>query len=767
MSKSLLIVESPTKAKTLGRYLGKNFEVKASVGHVKDLPKSKLGINTESGFQPEYQIIRGKRKILNELQAAAKKADHIYLGPDPDREGEAIAWHIAEEIGIKDKPVHRVLFYELTKKAIQQSLTQTSPLNKSLYEAQQARRTLDRLVGYLISPILWEKVKRGLSAGRVQSVALRLVCEREKEIRAFDQEEYWTIEARFLPGSDPAAILKDDAGQFPGRLWRCKGKKCDIATVEQASELLDFLRPLSYRVTKVERKTRKRNPAPPFITSTLQQEAARRLRFPARLTMSVAQKLYEGTEIGDVGLVGLITYMRTDSTRMSSDAVAAAREHIKKKWGKDYLPSRPVVYKSKAGAQDAHEAIRPTDVELTPEVVAPYLPPEQLKLYTLVWKRFVACQMSPARIAQTHVEISAEDYSFLTTGSVIEFPGFMTLYVETGDNEEGNGQEEGLLPELKEGQPVSVVDMVSQQHFTQPPPRYSEASLIRELEELGVGRPSTYATILSTILDRQYVTVDRQRLHPTELGWLIDSLLKDNFPNIVDVDFTAQMEKKLDEVAGGAHSYEKLISDFYEQFSKTLQSAQVNMLDVKGAGLPTELICPKCGLPLHIRWSRNGPFLTCSGYPKCDFSSDYKRDEKGHVHLVEQEPTGEVCEKCGRPMILKRGRYGTFLACSGYPECKTTRAPSTGIPCPREDCDGEMVERVGKMGRKFYGCNKYPECKTTFWGKPVSKSCPACGSPVLVEKTTKKDGLKYACPNASCKYEETPDSGEATAEERE
>ncbi len=765
MSKSLLIVESPTKARTLARYLGKNFEVKASVGHVKDLPKSKLGINTESGFQPEYQIIRGKRKVLNELQAAAKEADEIYLGPDPDREGEAIAWHIAEEIGLRDKPVHRVLFYELTKKAIKDSLANPKPLNRSLYEAQQARRTLDRLVGYLISPILWEKVKRGLSAGRVQSVALRLVCEREKEIRSFDAEEYWTIEARFSPESETEAMSEREARAFSSQLWRCKGKKCKISTGEEAAGLLNILRPLAFHVSKVERKTRKKNPSPPFITSTLQQEAARKLRFSARLTMSVAQRLYEGVEIGDEGAVGLITYMRTDSTRMSSDAVRAAREFIEEKWGSEYLPSKPVAYKAKAGAQDAHEAIRPTDVRLTPERVAPHLSQEQLKLYTLIWKRFIACQMAPADIAQTHVEISAADYVFLTTGSTIEFPGFMTLYVESVENGEGNGNSEGVLPDLREGQALSQLEMSSQQHFTQPPPRYSEASLIRELEESGVGRPSTYATILSTILDREYVTLERQRLQPTELGWLIDSLLQKNFPNIVDIDFTVQMEKKLDEVAGGHHSYEELISDFYGQFSRTLESAQANMLNVKGVGLPTELLCPKCGLPLHIRWSRNGPFLACSGYPQCDFSSDYQRDEKGNIRMVEKESTGENCEKCGRPMVMKRGRFGTFLACSGYPECKNTRAPRTGIPCPREGCQGEMVERVGKAGRKFYGCNKYPECKTAFWGKPVPRACPACGGPIMVEKVSKKLGVKHVCPNPSCSYEETPDGGENPKEE--
>ncbi len=753
MSKSLLIVESPTKAKTLGRYLGKDFMVMASVGHIKDLPKSKLGINLEDEFKPEYQVIRGKKKVINELHDAASKADAIYLGPDPDREGEAIAWHIAEEIRAKDKPLYRVLFYELTQKAIAEALSHPKELNKSLYEAQQARRILDRLVGYLISPILWEKVKRGLSAGRVQSVALRLICDREKEIQKFDPEEYWTIDAQFM-----AKEGREPARNFVAQLFKCKKKKCKISNEDEANEFLEILRPLSYTVESVERKKRKKNPAPPFITSTLQQDAARKLRYSARQTMSIAQKLYEGLEVGEEGAVGLITYMRTDSTRLSGDAVQAAREHIQANWGKAYLPSKPAVYKSKSSAQDAHEAIRPTDVNRTPESMAPYLTREQLNLYTLIWKRFVACQMSPAVIAQTTIDISAADFIFRTTGSVIEFPGFMTLYVESQENGDAVEGNEGYLPELVEGQSVNLLGLESKQHFTQPPPRFSEASLIKELEELGIGRPSTYATILSTILDREYVRLEKQRLHPSELGWLIDGLLVENFPNIVDVEFTAKMEKSLDEIENAHYPYLKLLKEFYDQFSKSLEAAQTNMLNLKGVGWPTDLKCPQCGLPLHIRWSRNGPFITCSGYPECSFSSDYERDAKGNVRLIETPSTGETCEKCGRPMILKRGRYGTFLACSGYPECKTTRSPSSGIPCPREGCTGELVERVGKGGRRFYGCNKYPECKTVFWGKPVKKTCPVCGSPVLIEKVSKRSGVKLVCPNTSCKYEEKEQS---------
>ncbi|MFP5212003.1 MAG: type I DNA topoisomerase [Acidobacteriota bacterium] len=746
MPKSLLIVESPTKAKTLGRYLGKDFIVKASVGHVKDLPKSKLGIDIEKDFQPDYQVIRGKKKVITELKAAAAEADAIYLGPDPDREGEAIAWHIAEEIKAKNKPVYRVLFYELTHKAIQEALKKPDKLNRDLFDAQQARRILDRLVGYLISPILWEKVKRGLSAGRVQSVALRLVADREREIQKFNPEEYWTIDAQFE--------AKGGASKpFGAYLLKCGKKKCEITTGDDARKTVESLRGLNFQVSKVERKKRKKNPAPPFITSTLQQEAARKLHFSAKQTMSVAQKLYEGLELGDEGAVGLITYMRTDSTRLSNEALDAVRDYISGHWDKDYLPAKAVHYKAKASAQGAHEAIRPSDVNRTPQSLAPHLTKEQLKLYTLIWKRFVACQMSPAIIAQTTVDISADDYILRATGSVVEFTGFMTLYVEGNDATEAEG-DEAWLPELTVGQALDLLSIDPKQHFTQPPPRFSEASLIKELEDLGIGRPSTYATILSTILEREYVTVEKQRLFPTELGMLIDGLLVESFPNIVDVDFTANMEKGLDEVESGKFPYLKLLSDFYGPFSKTLESAQANMLNVKSVGLQTDLQCPQCQKPLTIRLSRNGPFLACSGYPECQFSSDYKRDEKGQVVLQEPPVTNETCEKCGRPMILKRGRFGVFLACSGYPECRNTRAPSTGIACPREGCSGEIVERMSKMGRRFYGCNQYPECKTVFWGKPVQKSCPACGSSILIEKVGKRGDVKYACANPECKYVE-------------
>ncbi len=756
MPRSLLIVESPAKARTLGRYLGREFVVKASVGHIKDLPKNRLGIDVDRNFTADYQVIREKKKVVNELTAAAAKADAIYLGPDPDREGEAIAWHIAEAIHAGEKPLHRVLFYELTQKAIEEALAHPSSLNRERYEAQQARRILDRLVGYQISPLLWQKVTKGLSAGRVQSVALRLVCEREKEIQAFTTEEYWTIDADLLPLTTDGAPANDPKKAFSAQLWRCRKKKCVINSSEEADHLVQLLRTLSYRVSKVELKKRRKGPSPPFITSTLQQEAARRLHFSARQTMRTAQRLYEGIELGTEGAVGLITYMRTDSTRLSQDAVQAAREYIGKTWPGPYLPGKPVFYKARAGAQDAHEAIRPTDVKRTPENMTPYLTKEQLRLYTLIWKRFVASQMAPALIAQKSVEIAAGDYLFRAAGSTVEFPGFMVLYEESQEDPEAGKNGETLLPELAEGQPLALHDLHARQHFTQPPPRYSEASLIKELEERGIGRPSTYATILSTIVEREYASLTKQKLYPTELGWFINELLVQNFPNIVDTEFTARMEKSLDEIERGHYPYLKLLDEFYEEFSGALQSAQSNMLNMKGVGWPTELKCPRCERGLQIKWSRNGPFLACSGYPDCSFSSNYARDERGKIHLAaeEHEVSGELCDKCGRPMVLKRGRFGVFHACSGYPECRNTRSLSTGVACPREGCGGQLVERVSKTGRHFYGCNRYPECKTLVWGKVVAKPCPGCGAPVMLEKPGRKGGQKLVCINPSCKYQE-------------
>ncbi|SMC25219.1 DNA topoisomerase I [Desulfacinum hydrothermale DSM 13146] len=767
MAKSLLIVESPTKARTLNRYLGKDFIVKASVGHVKDLPKTKLGIDVEHQFKPQYQVIRGKKKVLKELSEAAAKADAIYLGPDPDREGEAIAWHIAEELKANGKPVHRVLFYELTHRAIKEALQHPGQLNRNLYDAQQARRILDRLVGYLISPLLWEKVRRGLSAGRVQSVALRLVCEREREIQRFEPQEYWSITAHLAkPSADDASGGPQD---FLAKLWRIGKKKAAISTEKEASAIVGEVQGRCFRVQKVDKKRRQRKAPAPFITSTLQQEAARKLRFAAKKTMRVAQRLYEGVELGEEGAVGLITYMRTDSTRLADEAVKAVRDYIGQAYGKEYLPGRPVVYKTKSAAQDAHEAIRPTDVFRTPESVKDYLGRDEWALYNLIWKRFVACQMAPARIFQTSVDIEALErqeggkdgasrkpavYVFRAVGSVIEFPGFMVLYTESKDEDDKDSEDgaQRRLPDLKEGDLVDLNKLIPKQHFTQPPSRYTEASLIRELEERGVGRPSTYATILSTIVDRDYVKQNRRQLRPTELGLIINDLLVQHFPDIVDVEFTAKMEKTLDEVEQGTSPYIRVLEEFYSHFQKTLSEAQKEMRNLRVKGLPTGLTCPQCGKPLHIRFSRNGPFLACMGYPDCTFSSNYERDEKGAIRMVEQETTDQVCDKCGSPMVVKRGRYGDFLACSAYPKCKNTMPIGLGIPCPREGCDGELVERLSKRGRKFYGCNRYPDCDLVLWNRPVKITCPQCGSPAMVERVNKKGDKTYTCARPGCGY---------------
>ncbi len=802
MGKSLLIVESPTKARTLNRYLGRNFDVKASVGHVKDLPEKTLGVDIEKDFEPQYQIVKGKAKILEELKKAAKKAEEVYLAPDPDREGEAIAWHIASEInGEKDEQkIKRVLFHELTRKAIYEALKNPGKLDKNKYEAQQARRILDRLVGYLVSPILWTKVKRGLSAGRVQSVALRLICERERQLQQFVPEEYWTIAVE---------LMKKDASEkdkpFVAELWQYKNKKVKIKNEKQAKSYRELLEQSSFVVDSVEKKERKRQSPAPFKTSTLQQEAARKLRFAARHTMSIAQRLYEGVALGDEGEVGLITYMRTDSTRLAQEAVNEAREYIGEKWGKKYVPPRMRVFKNRKGVQDAHEAIRPTSVYRTPEQVAPYLDKDQLALYTLIWKRFVACQMAPAVFDQTTIKIKAGDFTLKVVGSVLKFDGFMKLYVEGTDNEsEKNGKKEDVwLPDLPEGTELSLVKVMPKQHFTQPPPRYSEATLVKELEEKGIGRPSTYASILSTIQEKEYVVRENMRFKPTELGFLINDLLVENFPNIFNVKFTAEMEESLDKVEEGKLNYLAVLKMFYDSFESTLEQAQEKMKDLRKEGIPTEIVCDRCGSKMHIKWGRNGPFLACSTYPECQNTCDYVRNDKGKIVPLKEEETEEVCEVCGKPLVVKRGRFGTFLACSGYPECKftksinrdngkesekpvrteeicekcgghflikknryggsflacenypkckNTRPIPIGIPCPEEGCDGELVERISRNRRRFYGCSRYPDCKFVVWNKPVKKECPECGYPFLVEKYSKKEGNYLACPNSECRY---------------
>ncbi|MDF1577996.1 MAG: type I DNA topoisomerase [Desulfobulbales bacterium] len=759
MTKSLIIVESPAKARTLQRYLGKSFSVKASVGHIRDLPVSSLGVDIEKDFSPNYVTIKGKNKIINDLKAAAKNAAEIYLAPDPDREGEAIAFHIAESLKNTKKPIHRALFHELTKKAILSAIANSTELNHKLFEAQQARRILDRLVGYQISPLLWEKVRRGLSAGRVQSVAVRMICERDRAIREFKPEEYWSISTT-LEGSAPPPF-KADLEKIGGKKIGVKNSLVDNQAT--ADQICAELRDSEFTVADVVKKQKKRNPAPPFITSSMQMEANRKLRFSAKKTMTLAQKLYEGIDLGDEGPTGLITYMRTDSTRLGDDAIASARDYISATFGEKFLPAKANVYRTKKSAQDAHEAIRPTDTHNTPEKMAGLLDKDMLALYSLIWKRFVACQMKPAIFDQTSIAVTAGGYDLKATGSIMRFHGFMKLYVEStddlpADKSGGGGQEDLPLPDLKKGEKLTLKEILPAQHFTQPPPHYTEATLVKALEDNGVGRPSTYAAIISTIQDKEYVVLDKRRFNPTELGALVNDLLVKHFPKIMDVEFTAGMEEQLDQVEEGSRERLQLLKDFYGPFKETLDKARKEMESVKNATIPTEIPCSECDGKMVIRWGRNGEFLACENYPTCKHTQDFKKEADGKIVPIERdapEESGENCEKCGLPMVYKHGRFGKFLACSGYPACKHIKAQTTGVPCPEEGCGGEIVQKVSKRGKVFYSCNRYPKCSYAIWDKPVNKPCPACGSPFLVEKTTKKDGRQLRCPEKSCKYSES------------
>lgn len=746
--KSLLIVESPTKVKTLSKFLGKNFTIKASVGHIKDLPKKELGVDVENNLTPTYVVIEGKEKVLKDLKKAAKAADRVYLAPDPDREGEAIAWHIEGELSGDPDKVFRVEFNEITEKAVTEAIKHPRKIDLNLVDAQQARRILDRLVGYKLSPFLWRKVRRGLSAGRVQSVALRLVVDREKEIGAFKATEYWSITAS-LEGKEPPP--------FDAKLFRINDEKAEINNKDQTDNILKDLEGRGFSVTKIEKKKRKRSPAPPFITSTLQQEAARKLRFTAKKTMMVAQQLYEGIELGGEGAAGLITYMRTDSVRVAAEAQEEARALIRGEFGNDYLPLKPNVYKSKKSAQEAHEAIRPTSVIRTPSSIKSYLSRDQYSLYKLIWNRFIASQMHVALLEQTSIDISAEPrdkseakrYIFRASGTVVQFPGFMKLYTESGDTE---SEEEGLLPSLNEGDVLTLLGIMPKQHFTQPPPRFSEASLVKELEAKGIGRPSTYASILSTIQDRKYTEKDEGRFRPTELGILVSDLLVDKFSDVMDYNFTAKMEDNLDSIEEGGFKWFDIVMDFYKPFDKDLAAAMENLGRVRPLDIPTDEVCDKCGKPLVIKWGKHGRFIACTGYPECKNTRPLEQEGGGVSGTgAEAQETAEKCEKCGSPMVLKSGRFGRFLACSKYPECKTTKAISTGIKCPEDS--GDIVERRTKKGKVFFSCGNYPKCKFATWYKPVNRKCPQCDAAFLVEKKTKQ-GEYIACLNKECRYKE-------------
>ncbi len=770
MSKNLIIVESPAKAKTIKRYLGSDFQVTASVGHVVDLPKSKLGVDIEHDFRPEYQVITGKAKVLEQIRAAAKDKSQVYLATDPDREGEAIAWHIAAKLGKIKAQVHRILLHEITPAAVREALSHPGDLDQKLFEAQQARRVLDRLVGYQISPLLWDKVKRGISAGRVQSVALRIIVEREKEREAFRAEEYWTLDAQ-LEASNPPP--------FKARIYSHQGNRIDNKAYKlpeaEAKEIVKACEGASFKVLSIERREVRRNPAPPFITSRLQQEAARKLYYSPSRTMKIAQRLYEGVDLGDQGAVGLITYMRTDSPRVSDQALAAVRDYIGQRYGANYLPDKPNFYRSGKSAQEAHEAIRPTALERDPESLSHYLDKDALGLYTLIYNRFVSSQMNPAVYDRTTVDIESGTAVFRATGQVTKFDGFMRVYTEGRDEPAVDDESgEATLPQMTEGEMLKLLGFFPEQHFTQPPPRFSQATLIKELEEKGIGRPSTYAAIMTSILNREYVEEDEsKRLRPTSLGRVVSDLLVQAFPDIIEVGFTASMEEELDHIEEGSENWVKALKRFYGPFAKRLAEASKKMPQVKRKGLPTDLKCEIDGATMVIKWGRNGEFLACSRYPKCTNTKEFGRDEQGNIVIRESiapEPTDQTCEKCGKPMVRRRSRFGEFLGCSGYPDCdgiKRLQADpvKTGVRCP--DCkEGEILERRSRRGKIFFGCDRYPKCKFASWDKPIAQPCPNCGSPYLVEKTTKRLGTRWLCPKKEeCGYTTPPPDGPAQPSE--
>jgi len=671
MSKSLVIVESPAKAKTIKKFLGNDFSVEASSGHLIDLPSSRLGVKIEEGFKPDYIVIRGKKKYLNHLKNAANKAEKVYLASDPDREGEAIAWHIANKLNLGDK-AERVLFHEITKNAVLESINNPTKISQDKFEAQQARRILDRIVGYKVSPILWKKVRRGLSAGRVQSVALNLVVIREREIEKFVPKEYWSLEALLKKSTD------NESASFLSSIHSFKGEKIELTNETETNAVLESIRGKEFSVESITRRERSRKSLAPFITSTLQQDASRKLRFSVRKTMMLAQKLYEGIELGSEGPVGLITYMRTDSVRISDNALEDVRNFINNIYGVNYVPEKPNTFKVKKSAQDAHEAIRPTFVDKTPEEVRQYLPKDEFSLYELIWKRFVSSQMNPAIYDQTTVDIKVGDATFRATGSIVKFDGFTKLYIEGKEEEDKNEDkkdESRILPDMEKGEVLDLLNFDPKQHFTQPPPRFSESSLVKELEEKGIGRPSTYATILYTIQDRGYVNKEKNRLSPTLLGCSVNDLLIEGFPEIMDVQFTAEMEEKLDSVEEGNVNWVDLLQGFYTGFSKRLDVADETLKSLKVDGIPTDISCEQCNSPMIVKWGKRGEFLSCSKYPDCKNAKPFEYDEDGKIKIKEKivpEVREDIkCQNCGKPMVVRQSRYGKFLGCSGYPECKT------------------------------------------------------------------------------------------------
>jgi DNA topoisomerase-1 len=791
VAKNLLIVESPAKTRTLKKFLGRQYAVEASVGHIRDLVKKDMGIGPS--YEPHYEIIASRREVVKKLRAAAKKADTVFLAPDPDREGEAIAWHIFEVLGKEPEAVRRVTFNEITRRAVLQALEQAGDIDFKKVDAQQARRVLDRLMGFRLSPLLWQKVKRGLSAGRVQSVALKMVCDRQDEIEAFQPQEYWNIAAELAAAAPPP---------FTARLHRIDGKKAEVGGGEQAAAIVRGLEGGRFTVRTVERKEAQQKPGAPFITSRLQQEAARRFGFSVKRTMALAQGLYEGREIGDRGAIGLITYMRTDSTRVSEEALEAARELIAATYGPAALPEAANRYASKKGAQDAHEAIRPTTFELPPEAAKDFLKADEWKLYKLIWERFIASQMLPALFDVTQVDVESGRYTLRASGRVLKRPGFLAVYRETPDDETGGaaaaseaaaalpaGATAAVLPPLSEGETLELRRVDSEQKFTQPPAQYNEATLVKALEENGIGRPSTYASILGTLSERDYADKVEGRFRPTALGRLVNGMLQQGFHDILNEGYTAALEEQLDEIEDGHLDWRQAVANFDEKFSRDLETAGEQMRNVKREGVPLDETCPDCGSQLLMRFGRYGTFVGCSNYPTCKYTRDLApaaanggptgaagdggaqatagapgADDAGASAGSAGSPAAEEippCEECGRPMALRRSRFGTFYGCTGYPECKGIRKigpraeppKPTGVACP-ECGKGEIEEKRSRRGKLFYSCNRYPDCKFALWNRPVLKPCPDCGAPFLLEKTTKRTGTRLVCNTEGCGHSE-------------
>ncbi len=740
MAKNLVIVESPAKSRTIGRYLGKDFTVKASMGHIIDLPVKEFGIDIEHDFKPKYVIMKGKSKIVNDLKKSAKHADTIYLAPDPDREGEAIAWHISDVL-VKTNPkakIHRILLNEITKNAIKAAIKEPREIDMHKVNAQQARRILDRIVGYKISPFLWKAVYRGLSAGRVQSVALRIICEREEERDAFKKEEYWSIDVR---------VAKTDNREFTMKLFKVEGLDPNIKDDKSASSIIDYVKDKEWIISDISKKMKRRNPLPPFITSTIQQEAARKLHFSASKTMSLAQQLYEGLELGE-STAGLITYMRTDSTRVSDEARKAAAQYLTSTYGKEYVPATFTEYKISSNAQDAHEAIRPTQIEkaFEPEALKNFLSRDLYRLYDLVWRRFLASQMTQAEYDSTTLDIEIKPYQFRAVGSILRFDGYTKVYNQTDDNGKiALDDKDVMLPEVSKGETVTPREFLPEQHFTQPPPRYSEASLVKELEKQGIGRPSTYAQIIDTLKRRTYVEIDQRRFFPSLLGKTINTLLIREFPDIFNISFTAKMETDLDKVESGEDDWTHLLHEFYEPLARDLKLAQEKTKDLKKAlETTTDEKCDKCGKPMVIKWGRNGRFIACSGYPLC-------RNTHPLEKLAPLENVSINCKLCGTPMIVKQWKRSKFLGCANYPNCRGVQPYPIGVNCPEPGCPGYIAERYSQRGKVFYSCSEYPKCKFASWNKPINKKCEACGAPFMIEHVTKSKGAYLRC--LKCKNE--------------